>query len=163
MSFPSRYSSSSASSAPAVSSRAAQSRIAAVRRFPARPSVSSTVCSVTAPPPLHWSSSDRPSRRPPSARRASRSAASGARSIPSAPATWRSRSAMVFGPIRLNANCWHRDLIVAGTFCSSVVARMNIRWAGGSSRIFSSALNAATESMWTSSTMYTRLRTAAGV
>ena len=67
------------------------------------------------------------------------------------------------GRIRLKAYCWHRDLMVAGTLWSSVVARMNIRWAGGSSRIFSRALKAAVESMWTSSTMYTRLRTAAGV
>ena len=63
----------------------------------------------------------------------------------------------------MKANCWQRDLMVAGTLCSSVVARMNIRWAGGSSRIFSSALKAGVESMWTSSTIYTRLRTAAGV
>ena len=53
--------------------------------------------------------------------------------------------------------------MVAGTLCSSVVARMNIRWAGGSSRIFSRALKAGVDSMCTSSTIYTRLRTAAGV
>ena len=52
---------------------------------------------------------------------------------------------------------------MAGTLCSSVVARMNIRWAGGSSRIFSRALKAGVDSICTSSTIYTRLRTAAGV
>ena len=52
--------------------------------------------------------------------------------------------------------------MVAGTLCSSVVARMNIRCSGGSSRIFSSALNAAMESMCTSSMMYTRFFTCAG-
>ena len=67
------------------------------------------------------------------------------------------------GRIRLKENCWHRDLMVAGTLCSSVVAKMNIRCSGGSSKIFSSALKAAVESMCTSSTIYTRLRTAAGV
>ena len=51
------------------------------------------------------------------------------------------------GRIRLKENCWQRDLMVAGTLCSSVVARINIRWAGGSSRIFSSALNAAVDSI----------------
>ena len=63
----------------------------------------------------------------------------------------------------MKENCWHRDLMVAGTLCSSVVARMNIRCSGGSSRIFSRALKAGVDSMCTSSTMYTRLRTAAGV
>ena len=63
----------------------------------------------------------------------------------------------------MKENCWHRDLMVAGTLCSSVVARMNIRCSGGSSKIFSRALKAGVDSMCTSSTMYTRLRTAAGV
>ena len=49
--------------------------------------------------------------------------------------------------MRLKENCWHRDLMVAGTLCSSVVARMNIRCSGGSSRIFSRALKAAVDSM----------------
>ena len=57
---------------------------------------------------------------------------------------------------------WQRERMVAGTLCSSVVARINIRCAGGSSRIFSRALNAALESMCTSSTMYTRFFTLAG-
>ena len=70
---------------------------------------------------------------------------------------------MVRGEMRLKANCWQRDLMVAGTLWSSVVARMNMRWSGGSSKIFSRALKAGVESMWTSSTIYTRLRTAAGV
>ena len=37
--------------------------------------------------------------------------------------------------------------------CFSVVARMKMAWAGGSSRVFRKALNAAEESMWTSSMM----------
>ena len=54
---------------------------------------------------------------------------------------------------RRNAKRWQRERIVAGTLCSSVVARMNSRCSGGSSMIFSSALNAAVDSMWTSSMM----------
>ena len=64
--------------------------------------------------------------------------------------------------MRRNAKRWQRERMVAGTLCSSVVARMNIRCSGGSSKIFSSALNAAMESMCTSSMMYTRFFTCAG-
>ena len=64
--------------------------------------------------------------------------------------------------MRLKAYRWQRERMVAGTLCSSVVARMNIRWAGGSSKIFNRALKAAEESMCTSSTMYTRFFTLAG-
>jgi len=69
---------------------------------------------------------------------------------------------MSFGWMRRNEKRWQRDKIVAGTLCSSVVARMNIRCSGGSSKILSSALNAGVESMWTSSTIYTRFFTCAG-
>ena len=58
--------------------------------------------------------------------------------------------------MRLKENRWQRDRMVAGTLCSSVVARMNSRCSGGSSMIFSRALKASRESMWTSSMMYTR-------
>ena len=51
----------------------------------------------------------------------------------------------------LKLNCWHLDFIVAGTFWSSVVAKINITCAGGSSIVFNKALNALVESMWTSS------------
>jgi hypothetical protein len=43
--------------------------------------------------------------------------------------------------------------MVGRTFFGSVVARTNTTWAGGSSSVFSRALDAAVESMWTSSTM----------
>ena len=46
---------------------------------------------------------------------------------------------------------WQREMMVAGTFWGSVVARMKIMYAGGSSMVLSSALKAAAESMWTSS------------
>ena len=64
-----------------------------------------------------------------------------------------SRPAMSSGVSRRNAKRWQRERIVAGTLCSSVVARMNSRCSGGYSMIFSSALNAAVDSMWTSSMM----------
>jgi hypothetical protein len=45
---------------------------------------------------------------------------------------------------------------VAGIFWGSVVAKTNRLLGGGSSSVFSSALNAAWESMWTSSMMKIR-------
>ena len=51
---------------------------------------------------------------------------------------------------------------MAGSFCSSVVAKMNTTYSGGSSSVFSSALNALAESMCTSSMMYTRFLSALG-
>ena len=48
-----------------------------------------------------------------------------------------------------------RERMVAGTFWISVVARMKMTCAGGSSSVFSRALKAAVDSMCTSSMMYT--------
>ena len=58
-------------------------------------------------------------------------------------------------PRSRNSRCWVRLRMVGGTFCGSVVASTNTTWLGGSSSVLSSALAAAVESMWTSSTMYT--------
>ncbi len=55
-----------------------------------------------------------------------------------------------------------RDSTVTGTFLLSVVAKMKVTWGGGSSSVFSSALNAFFESMWTSSMMNTRRRACIG-
>ena len=55
------------------------------------------------------------------------------------------------------------EMIVAGSFWSSVVARMNTTCAGGSSSVLSNALNAEIDSMCTSSTMYTRYFSPDGV
>ena len=156
-SFPAAYSSSSSSSAAWTSRRSRQSSSRAVCAFPARPSTSSTRRLSTVPPAAaHWSSRLRASRNAPSASRERSSAPSCFKSMFSCPATYSSRRAMSAGWMRLKANRWHRERMVAGTLCSSVVARMKIRWAGGSSRIFSRALKAAVDSMWTSSMMYTR-------
>ena len=52
---------------------------------------------------------------------------------------------------RLRLNCRQRDSTVTGSFCGSVVASRNFTCAGGSSSVFSSALNADFDSMCTSS------------
>ena len=57
--------------------------------------------------------------------------------------------------MRLKSYRWQRESTVAGSFCGSVVASMNTAWAGGSSSVFRSALNALVDSMCTSSMMYT--------
>ena len=64
--------------------------------------------------------------------------------------TWRSSSAAGISP---NSKCWARLRMVGSTFCGSVVASTNVTWAGGSSSVFSSAFDAAVDSMWTSSRM----------
>ena len=51
------------------------------------------------------------------------------------------------------SNRWQRERIVIGIFCGSVVAKMNFTCSGGSSSVFSRALNASFVSMWTSSMM----------
>ena len=62
---------------------------------------------------------------------------------------------MSSGPMRVKSYRWQRERMVAGTFWISVVARMKMTWAGGSSSVFSNALKAAVDSMCTSSMMYT--------
>ena len=57
------------------------------------------------------------------------------------------------GSIRRRSNRWQRDSTVTGTLRISVVAKMNFTCAGGSSSVFSSALNAEVLSMCTSSMM----------
>jgi hypothetical protein len=71
----------------------------------------------------------------------------------SAFAILRSRSAISSGEIGFRSKRWHRDRIVGRTFCTSVVANTNLTCAGGSSRVFRSALKADADSMCTSSMM----------
>ena len=119
------------------------------------PNTSSTSCSSIFVPrnDTIWSSADSASRSPPSAPRAMAASASSDTSQPSADAISRSRPEISFTPIRRKSNRWHRDRIVFGTLCTSVVARKNFAWAGGSSSVLSSALNAPWLSMCTSSMM----------
>ena len=57
--------------------------------------------------------------------------------------------------IFLKSNLWHLESIVAGNFCGSVVAKINLTCSGGSSNVFNRALNAPVDNMWTSSIIYT--------
>ncbi|CVH75984.1 hypothetical protein BN3658_00534 [Coriobacteriaceae bacterium CHKCI002] len=91
---------------------------------------------------------------PPSARCAMRSSASPSNSTPSDTHTAPKRDTSASCEMRRKSKRWQREWIVSGTFCGSVVARMNTTWLGGSSSVFSSALNAAVDSMCTSSIMY---------
>ncbi len=87
----------------------------------------------------------------PSAAPARRRKAPGVTSIFSAFATFAS-CAVISGTVSARkANRWQREMIVAGILWSSVDARMNRAWGGGSSRVFRSALKASVVSMWTSS------------
>ena len=96
---------------------------------------------------------DSASRMPPSAARAMRSKAAGEASAPAPCAACASRPTIWRIGMREKSNRWQRERIVAGSFCGSVVARMNTTCVGGSSSVLSSALNAPAESMCTSSTM----------
>ena len=64
--------------------------------------------------------------------------------------------------MRLKSKRWQRLRIVGSTRWGSVVANTNTTCGGGSSRVLSSALNAAVESMWHSSTTYTFQRACTG-
>jgi hypothetical protein len=66
-----------------------------------------------------------------------------------------SRSAIAARGSGVRLNCRQRDSTVTGIFCGSVVARTNFTCSGGSSSVFSIALNALRESMCTSSIRYT--------
>ena len=62
---------------------------------------------------------------------------------------------MVSTVMRSKSYIWHRESMVGSILCFSVVARMKMTCAGGSSRVLRKALNAAVESMCTSSMMNT--------
>ena len=117
------------------------------------PSIAFTAA-VSSWPPVYamaWSSRDRPSRRLPSAARASSAMAPASAGIASA-----SRMRPIWPPIwasssRRRLNCRQRESTVTGSFCGSVVASRNFTCSGGSSRVLSSALKAALDSMCTSS------------
>ena len=51
----------------------------------------------------------------------------------------------------LKSNLWQREIIVGKTLLGSVVAKIKITWAGGSSIVFNNALNAPDVIIWTSS------------
>ena len=73
------------------------------------------------------------------------------------------RAFAVAREIRRKSKCWQREMMVAGILASSVVARIKTACSGGSSSVFKSAFQAPCESMCTSSMIYTRFFTCAGV
>ena len=79
--------------------------------------------------------------------------ASSSASMPISDAACARRPLIVSSGISWKLNCWQRLLIVAGTFCVSVVAKMKTTYSGGSSIVLRRALNALWLSMWTSSMM----------
>ena len=83
---------------------------------------------------------------------------SGESSSPASATTKSTRPSRSTAGRRWTSKCWVRLRMVGSTFCGSVVASTNTTWSGGSSSVFSSAFDAAGESMWTSSRMYTFVR-----
>ncbi len=71
--------------------------------------------------------------------------------IPSAARIAPSRSTISGRGSCFRLNCRQRDNTVTGIFCGSVVASTNLTCPGGSSSVFSIELNAAFDSMCTSS------------
>ena len=154
-SAPLSYWSRSSVRAVATSPRITASNRSMMRPRSARPSIDRTVSASIVPAPcaMAWSSSDSASRTEPSAARAIIASASGSMRTPSraqmparcddsSPASTRRRSKR-----------WQRDRIVTGTLRISVVANTNLACGGGSSSVFRKALNAFSDSMWTSSMM----------
>ena len=86
-------------------------------------------------------------RMPPSARWAIRSSASPSNSTSSETQMAPKRDTMASGEIGRKSKRWQRERMVSGTFCGSVVHRTKTTWLGGSSSVFSSALNAGVDSM----------------
>ena len=91
------------------------------------PSIASAPASVTFPSPNAIICSREVSalRRPPSARCAIKSSASPSNSTPSDTHTAPKRATMASADMRRKSNRWQREWMVSGTFCGSVVARMN--------------------------------------
>ena len=128
-----------AKSAPVSTYCAVQRKHAAASRVPTAfiisdtslessdPSIASAPASVTLPSPNAIICSREVSalRRPPSARCAIKSSASPSNSTPSDTHTAPRRATMASADMRRKSNRWQREWMVSGTFCGSVVARMN--------------------------------------
>ena len=139
----------------ATSRRPTASMMRAMSVDASEPSRSRAPSIVTLPPPKVISCSKvvRALRIPPSALCATSSRASSSNSASSAMQITRSLSTISPVPRRWKSKRWQREWMVAGTFCGSVVHSTKTTCEGGSSKVFSSALNAAVESMCTSSMM----------
>ena len=102
---------------------------------------------------IAWSSIDWASRTEPSAARAISISPSSSTRAPSFSQIICRFLTIWSGSTRRRSKRCVRDRIVTGTLRISVVAKMNLACGGGSSRVLSRALNAAVESMCTSSMM----------
>ncbi|MNH08686.1 hypothetical protein D3C79_681110 [compost metagenome] len=78
------------------------------------------------PKAMAWSVRLMASRMEPSAARPSSHRASSSNGTFSAASTWLRCSTTRSGLMFFNENCRQRDRMVAGSFCGSVVARMNL-------------------------------------
>ncbi len=147
-------------SRPRRTSAATASRAAPVSRSARASTRASTdsMPSATPPPAATRSRAESVSRAEPAPSRSTCWRASSVTSRPASPTTQVRCSASSSASSRPKGRCWVRLLMVGSTFCGSVVARMNTTWPGGSSRVFNNALDAAVESMCTSSRMYTLVR-----
>ena len=148
-SAPSAYWLCISASASAADPRRIMSNRSSTRPRSASPSMARTCGAVVSPAPwlIAWSSRLVPSRADPSAARVMSASASSVICAPSAPAIRRSRAIITSGSIRRRSKRWQRDRTVTGTLRISVVAKMNFTCGGGSSSVFSSALNALVDSM----------------
>ena len=110
---------------------------------------------VTLPPPYVeiCSSEVSASRMPPRACLVMSSSAASSYEKPSCEHTKARCACISSAPMAWKSKRWTRERTVARIFCGSVVHMMKTTWAGGSSMVLSSALNAAGVSMWTSSMM----------
>ncbi|AKF85418.1 hypothetical protein MFUL124B02_11995 [Myxococcus fulvus 124B02] len=119
------------------------------------PSASATSSSVGFAPheASTWSSRLSASRMPPSDWRTTSDNERSEMPAPSALQISCSRWSIRAAEMRRKLWRWQRDRMVSGSLCASVVAKMNFTCPGGSSSVLSSALNAAPDSMWTSSMM----------
>ena len=101
-----------------------------------------------------WSAIDKVSRKLPAPNEAIKSRTLSSYSIFSSLKTFIKCLMIVFLSILLKLNLWTLLKIVKGIFWGSVVAKIKITCLGGSSSVFSNALNAPFESIWTSSIIY---------
>ena len=102
-----------------------------------------------------WSKMESASRMPPSAFSAITCSASVSHVMPSLWATYSRCFTMSATVMRWKSKIWHRLRMVGRILCFSVVAKMKMACAGGSSSVFRKALKAAVESMCTSSMINT--------
>ena len=126
----------------------------------ANPSMSLTFCSVMSwswrlKVIIAWSKTDKASRTDPSEDLAMIASALSSTLACSLVAMPLKKSCISSILILRKSNLWHLDKIVTGIFFTSVVAKINLRWAGGSSKVFNRALKACFDNMWTSSMINT--------